>query len=81
MALPRFKVEIQGEGLERARDALNAAGVPTIGPTSVGREGESEIVGRTMYAVLTAPSAAEAQARVSEALPGDLTVSPAEPLE
>jgi hypothetical protein len=83
MAPPRFKVEIQGEALEEARHALNAAGVPTIGPTMTWRSGGgTETAGHTMLAVLEALSPEQAEARVREALPaeGEYTVSPAEPL-
>jgi hypothetical protein len=83
MPLPRFKVEIQGEGLEQARHALNAAGVPTIGPTMTWRSGGTETAGHTMLAVLEALTPEEAEARVREALPADreYTVARAEPLE
>ncbi len=83
MALPRFKVEIHGEGLERARHTLNSAGVPTVGPTLAGFSGGPLTVGHEMLAVLEALTPEQAEARVREALPadGEYTVAPAEPLE
>jgi hypothetical protein len=80
--MPRYKVDIHGEGLDRAMVALNAASIPTIGPTFTGREGEPlELVGKTMHAILHAPTPERAEARVRDALPadGDFSVDHAEP--
>jgi hypothetical protein len=78
MARPRFEVFITGEGLDRALDALNGAGIPTMGPTFTWREGQSAppTVGHLMIAVLQANSASEAEGRVSDVLrtAGDYTI-------
>ena len=34
--MPWFKVEIQGDGLEHVRTALNSADIPTMGPVFTG---------------------------------------------
>ena len=68
--MPRFEVFISGAGLARALEALNAAGIPTMGPTFTWIEGQSEPprVGRLMLAVLDVKTAVEAKGRVSDTL-------------
>jgi hypothetical protein len=81
--MTRFKVEITGEGLERAMTALNSVGIPTLGPGfTPAAEGASR-VGRRMYAVVDASSAGTAKARVRDNLPeaGDYIVRSAVPVE
>jgi hypothetical protein len=84
-AVPRFKVEIHGTGLEHALTALNQGGVPTMGPTFTWIEGSADTarVGRQMSAYLDTESGEAAEARVRETLPadGDFTVKPAERVE
>jgi hypothetical protein len=81
--MPRFEVEIQGDGLERAMLALNGASIPTIGPAFSGFPGDPKSwnVSRTMHAVLDARNAEVAEGRVKQNLPpdGDYTVRPARP--
>ncbi len=81
--MPRFKVEIHGEGLERALAALNGADIPTIGPTFTwfGDQRFQQVrVGDRMLAVLDADSAEEAEARMKDNLPDDdYDVGAAEP--
>jgi hypothetical protein len=61
--MPRYEVDIHGEGLDQAMIALNGADIPTIGPTFTGRTGEPlELVGKTMHAILHAPTPESAQA-------------------
>jgi hypothetical protein len=83
--MPRFEVEIQGDGLERALATLNGAGIPTIGPAFSGWGGDPApwTVSREMWAVLDARSAQAAETRVRDNLPkdGDYTVLPARPFE
>lgn len=71
--MPRFKVEIRGDDLMRVMTALNAAGVPTIGPASAGFASDpaSWTVMKTMTAVVEALAADQAKARVKESLPPD----------
>jgi hypothetical protein len=82
--MARFKVRIRGEQAERARESLNRAGIPTIGPLLRGRdemEPAQDPELNSLAAVLDAEAAEEAHARVSEALPeGDYTVERPEPL-
>ena len=85
--MPRFKVEIHGEGLERAMVALHGADIPTLGPHIVlprpGEEPSPEQlrVSGQMWAVLDADTAEAAEDRVSDMLPadGDYTVESARP--
>jgi hypothetical protein len=80
--MTRFKLDIHGQGLDQAMIALNAASIPTIGPTFTGRAGMPlELVGKTMHAILHASTPESAQARVREALPadGDFDVADAQP--
>jgi hypothetical protein len=83
--MPRFKVQIAGDNLDRAMVALNGAGIPTLGPFfGEWRTSEQPMtVGDHMWAVLDADIAQNAQTPVRNALPadGDYTVAPAEPLE
>jgi hypothetical protein len=69
--LPRFKVDITGQGLERAMAALNGANIPTIGPTLTwwGDNPRSVSVGPRMSAVLDADTAKDAESRVRDTLP------------
>lgn len=54
-------------------NALNDAGIPTMGPTFASGEGELEppTVGHLMLAVVEAASAGQAAWRVSHALPSE----------
>jgi hypothetical protein len=83
--MPRFEIEIQGDGLERALATLNAAGIPTIGPafSAWGSDPAEWRVSNEMWAVLDARSAEAAEARVRDNLPkdADYTVLPAKPFE
>jgi hypothetical protein len=76
--MPRFEVFITGDGLDRARDALAAAGIWTMGPSFEGGEGESEPTryGHLMIVLLQASSAGQAEGRVSDVLrsEGDYTI-------
>jgi hypothetical protein len=80
--MPRFKVSITGEGLDRAMAALNRANIPTIGPpfTWHGDDPRPVRVGPRMSAVLDADTAEGAERRVRDKLPaeGDHTVERAE---
>jgi hypothetical protein len=82
--MPRFKIRIDGEQLDRARMALDRAGIPTIGPPYYGRGESTESRGeltestRGLGAVLDAETAEEAEARVRDNLPGGYTVHSAE---
>jgi hypothetical protein len=85
-AMPRFKGEIAGEGLDRTQAVLNSADIPTLGPyILLPRPGEESsprevTVGRQMWAVLDAVSAEAAEVRVKQALAeADWNVQPAEP--
>jgi hypothetical protein len=70
--MPWFKVEIYGEGLEHAWEALNRAGIPTIGPTIAWVGDPRQVrIGRRMTAVPDAPSDDGAEARVRDNLPDD----------
>lgn len=75
--MPRFQVEISGDGLERVLALLNGAGIPTIGPvfTWFGEQRPQQVrVGYQMLAVLDADNAEEAEAHVRDNLPdGDTT--------
>ena len=82
--MPWFKVEIQGDGLEHVRTALNSADIPTMGPvfTGLGDVGSPEgtRVGRRMLAVLDADGAEAAEAHVEDNLPdGEYDIGPTEP--
>jgi hypothetical protein len=77
--MPRFRVDIHGEGedLMRALATLNGAGIPTIGPVTTEWVGNpaSRTVDDQMSAYLKAPNADDAEARVRATLPeGDYTV-------
>jgi hypothetical protein len=69
-------VTIEGEGgdLVQVRAALDRASIPTIGPVTDVRFATEPIeeaqVGRRMTAVLDADTAAAAEARVKDHLPG-----------
>jgi hypothetical protein len=81
--MPRFKVPIWGEGLERARQALHGAGIETTaGPNwlrGVRRLGVFRL-GRRMTALLDAATARKAEDRVRDKLPeDDYTVGQAKP--
>jgi hypothetical protein len=84
--MPRFKVEIAGERLDRAQAVLNAAAIPTLGPYILEpRSGDESAprqitVGRQMWAVLDAVNADEAEIRVKQVLAeADWNIQPAEP--
>jgi hypothetical protein len=85
--MARFKVGVGGEQLDRARMALDRAGIPTIGPPYYGRgestesRGESTESTRGLLALLDAETAEEAEARVRDNLPGGYTVESAESWE
>jgi hypothetical protein len=80
--LPRFKVDIHGEELDRVRVALDGVGIPSIGPArgEWAEDPASRQVDTVMSAYLSAVSPEVAEARVRDALPagGEYTVSPAE---
>ena len=46
--MPRFRVPIEGDGLDRAWEALNRADIPTVGPSIHGRFTPEVRVGRRM---------------------------------
>jgi hypothetical protein len=80
--MPRFKVEIRGDELMRVVTALNAVGIPTIGPVSAGYgDPASWTVDTEMAARVDAQTPERAKARVEESLPPnrDWTVLDAEP--
>jgi hypothetical protein len=80
--VPRFKVPIAGDGLDRAMTALNGANIPTMGPAFTQYVGSPEgaRVGRQMLAVLDADSTEEAEAHVTDNLPdGEYDIGPTEP--
>jgi hypothetical protein len=69
--MPRFAVQITGEGLDRAIQALNAAGIPTLGPAFTSVDSGPQTVGKIMDAVPDAPDDYEAERMVRAALPAD----------
>lgn len=80
--MPRYRVEIKGDGLVQVMLALNNANIPTIGPASVGfgDSPDNWIVGRDMTAFVDAEGPQEAADRVQANLPnGDFTVRPLGP--
>jgi hypothetical protein len=78
--MPRFRVPIEGDGLDRAWEALNRADIPTVGPSIHDRFTPEVRVGRRMAAVLDADSAENAEDHVTDNLPdGEYDIGPTEP--
>ena len=78
--MPRFNVRVESDSPVQTKQALDAAGIPTIGPPMAGypRNQEIWIAGPRMTAVMDADSAEAAEAHVSEVVGSDCQVGPAE---
>ena len=69
--MPQFKVPIWGRGLDRAKQALNDAGIGTVEPDRLSGVLAGLRLGRGMAALPDAPTARQAEDRVRDALPDD----------
>ena len=78
--MPRFNVRVESDSPVQTKQALDAAGIPTIGPPMAGypRNQEIWIAGPRMTVVMDADSAEAAEAHVSEVVGSDCQVGPAE---
>ena len=78
--MPRFNVSVESDSPVQTKQALDAAGIPTIGPPMAGypRNQEIWIAGPKMTAVIDAASAEAAEAHLLEVVGGDCRVGPVE---
>jgi hypothetical protein len=78
--MPPFKVTIWGKGLDRTRQALNDAGIKTVGPDRLSGTLWGFRLGRGMTVLVDAATARQAEDRVRDALPDDgYTIGQAKP--
>lgn len=66
-----FQVLLTGDGLDLARSKLNAANIPTMGPTfaPIDSEPEGDRIGHEMLAVVDADTPEDAEIRIRATLP------------
>jgi hypothetical protein len=70
--LSRYLIVITGESLDRIREVLDRAGIPSIGPAFAGFSGEEVVViGHRMTVVVEAETPEEAERRLRASLPSD----------
>jgi hypothetical protein len=69
--MPRFQVLVTGDGLDLARSRLNAANIPTMGPTfaHIDTDPEGGRIGHEMLVVTDAETPEDAESRIRATLP------------
>jgi hypothetical protein len=77
--MPRFSVQVESDNAEQARGALNAAGIPTIGPAFAYFTQSPEtttVTSRHLVAVLDAENGNAAESRVRQVVGERCEVGP-----